>query len=309
MNTLGTKFLDPSTVSEMQVRVFNGTSSTSQGSEIPHTLFFQLCHITAVLKQKSQSTQKSIRESNKNMNDHVDRSMASRGLVKPVIKKVSRIRRRASPVDVEKALTNGLNKGPNMSRKHGGTKLHPFPVFDKCDSLIFFPAQFTSILNSGDFNSFRRLMKTRFDKDCVVNLCAGLAVNVPMFVKCFEFMEQLRPDTVMCVHTTKVVGNQICSLIYFKFTESKPLRAAVIKSCSDQAVVHICQPTNHNDAKMVPFLSSKTEKERARLSKIIYEADEMVVYGTTYLTLTFDDVTKCVTRLDMDSDFTTFRLP
>ena len=243
------------------------------------------------------------------MNDIAERSAISRGLVKPVIKKASRIRRRARPVDVEAVITNSLNKGPNMSRKHGGTKLHPFPIFDKCDSLIFFPAKFTSLLNSGDFVNFKRLMKTRIDKDCVVNLCAGLAVNIPMFVNCFEFMEQLRPDTVMCVHTTKVVGNQICSLIYFKFTESKTLRAAVEANYPDKEIVDLCHPPAHNEGKLLPFLDSKSEEERERLAKIAFEADEMVVYAMSYMTLTIDEVSKQVTRFDLDSEFTSFQLP
>jgi hypothetical protein len=75
------------------------------------------------------------------------------------------------PMTVETALTKG--KGPNMSRKNHRDQLYSFPVFDKCDSMMFFPAKFTSYLNSGDFTSLRRLMKTRFDKECTVNLCGN----------------------------------------------------------------------------------------------------------------------------------------
>lgn len=244
------------------------------------------------------------------MNSQTDYSRISRGLAKPVTKAVSKAKRKAKAKAIEEIMhLANRHKGPNMSRTTQGTKLCPFPVYNKCDSLEFFPAAFTSLLNSGDFNNFRRLMKTRFDRDCLVSLCDGLLLDVSMFVKCFEYMNELRPDTVMCVHTTKVVGNKICALLYFKFTESKTLRAAVEANYPDKEIVDLCHPPAHNEGKLLPFLDSKSEEERERLAKIAFEADEMVVYAMSYMTLTIDEVSKQVTRFDLDSEFTSFQLP
>lgn len=228
-------------------------------------------------------------------------------LVKPITRRTSKKRKHG--IAIEDTLANtGNRKSPNMSRKNQGTKIYSFPVFDKCDSLVFFPATFTSMLNSGDFMNFRRLMKTRFDKDCIVSFCSSGQTNIAQFVKRFECINEISPDSVQCVHTTTVVRNQIRSVIYFKMTESKTLREAVERSYPDRDVLKMCLTPAENTTKLLSFLESKSDKVRKRISKIVHEADEMLVYGRTFMTLTFDKSTKSVTRLDFDGEFTSIQL-
>lgn len=223
--------------------------------------------------------------------------------VKPVVKSsTTKLVRKSKPIAVEVALANNT-KGPNMSRKNQGTKIYSFPSFDKCDSLSFFPSTFTSFINSGDINSLRRLMKTRIDKDCKFDL-SGHILSIPSLLAVFECMNELRPDCVLCVHTTKVVGNQIQALIYSKYTESKALRETLNLTYPDRDAFNICTSNNSSLGRLHDFITNRPYEERIALTAIATQSSEIMVYGRAYLTLTFDESTKNVTNLSMDCEFT-----
>ena len=117
-------------------------------------------------------------------------------------------------------------------------------------------------------------------------------------------MNELRPDCVLCVHTTKVVGNEIRALIYSKFTESKALRETLNLTYPDREAFNICTSNNSSLSKMQDFITSKPDDERVALTTLATESSEVRVYGKAYLTLTFDEHTKNVTRFAMDCEFT-----
>ena len=228
--------------------------------------------------------------------------------VKPVVKSsTTKLVRKSKPIAVEVALANNT-KGPNMSRKNQGTKIYSFPSFDKCDSLSFFPSTFTSFINSGDINSLRRLMKTRIDKDCTVDLCGCCVITVPQFIEVFECMNELHPDSMYCVDRTGLAGNEIRSLLHYKYTESKPVREGMKRNFPDNKLVDFCVPPSRNLVKLQLFLDSQPRKVSRELAKIDYEAEEMVVYGTTNMILTFDDYTKTIVHIKLEDRFTSFRL-
>ncbi len=231
------------------------------------------------------------------------RNESMRPLVKPMGKRNGG-KIRPKPVAVEVALQI-TNKGPNMSRKSHKTKLYPFPSFDKCDSLLFFPSTFTSCLNSGDFVSLNKLMNSRIEKNCQVNLC-DLVMDVTMLEKVFGCLNELRPDTIMCVHTTKVVGNQIRALIYFKYTDNKTLFERMQRTYPDKEVIAICAAPSSGPVKLQEFIDSKPVHERAALTNLVFGSNEVLIYGRTFMTLTFDDFTKTITKMDLACEFTSF---
>lgn len=224
-------------------------------------------------------------------------------LVKPSSKKNGGKVKRSFKVSVEVALAK-TNRAPNMSRKNQGATLYPFPSFDKCDSLLFFPSTFASCLNSGDFVSLSKLLKSRVDNSCDINV-AGRPLTVDMVVKVHEIMNELHPDSMICVHTTKVVGNEIRTLLYFKYTDSTTIRKSLMRTCADPDYVDMCSPRGDPN-KLSAFLDTKPEQERAVLSHMLEHQDEVLVYGRAYMTMTFDDFTKKVTGLHMECEFTSF---
>jgi hypothetical protein len=132
------------------------------------------------------------------------------------------------PIEVMMSMSHRTHRSPNMSKKIGGTKLYPFPSFDKCDSLLFFPSTFSSCVNSADLSSLEKLLRQRTDKNCTFHAC-GKEMDLDAYIGMFEMMNEMHPDSVTCVHQTKVVENQIRVTFYFKYTENKFLRTVVEK--------------------------------------------------------------------------------
>ena len=193
-------------------------------------------------------------------------------------------------VSLEVSLAN-LGKGPNLSRKNQGSTIYSFPSFDKCDSLLFFPSRFAAYLNSGDLQSFRRLIGSRIDSNCPVWML-GLKFNVIKFVRLFEIMSDYHPDSLMCVHTTKVNENRIQSELYFKYTDSLSIRASMEKLISDPIVHAIFSGPRHHSFNREQLKNSKPDHEKEKIDALLQSPDDLTVYGKTLFTLTFDDYSK-----------------
>jgi len=228
----------------------------------------------------------------------------NKGVVMSVRTKGGKVVRKAKVIPIEVTMAVA-HRGPNMSRKNSGTRLYPFPSFDKCDSLLFFPTTFTSCLNSGDYVSLGKLIRSRIDGDCEMRV-AGQKMDVDMCVGAFEISHEAHPDTICAVHSTKVVGNQIRSFMYFKYTENKSLRLALERSSRDTTMLKYCPTPQSNTEALFSFLATKSPEEREMLQVLVDSAEEIVVYGTSLLTLTFEDFTKKITHFDMQCEFTSF---
>ena len=218
-------------------------------------------------------------------------------------KSASSSKRKYVALEVSLSVNNNI-KGPNLSRKLRRDKLYPFPSFDRCDSLLFFPSTFTKCLNSGDISSFRSLIVSRIDSLCSISLC-DLTISGSELVTAFELMNDLHPDTVMCVHTSKVVGNEIRSSIYFKFTDNKKLNKLLLQSYPDQQLATRCSGLRGNQMKLDQFLSTKSFAEKVHLQSLL-DAEDVLVYGRSDMTLSFDPHSKRVTGLCMDCEVTSF---
>jgi hypothetical protein len=212
--------------------------------------------------------------------------------------------KKAKRVALEVSLST-TNRGPNMSRKSAGAMIYSFPSFDKCDSLLFFPATFTKCLNSGDLPSLSKLILSRIDQRCDVSL-ANINVSVPNMVTMFGIMNEVHPDSVMCVVGTKVVENQIRAKICYKYTDNKTLRESMEKSFPDPIVYKACSGPRTDPDQLMQFVQSKPANERAEIAYTLQHAEEVVIYGNSYMTLTFDNYTKKVTGLQLECEFTSF---
>jgi len=209
-------------------------------------------------------------------------------------------------VDIANAISHKANKGPNMSRKISGTKLYPFPSFDKCDSLLFFPSTFASCMNTADWIGLGKLLKQRTDKSCGFFMC-GKEMDLDTYLYVFGITNDMHPDCMAAVHQTKVVGNQIIAMIYYKYSENTVLRKAVEETISDPTLLDIC-PTPRSNTPLVldAFLAPKSEEEKASLTALVNSTEEIKVFGKGLLTLTFDDATHKITRFDSSCEYTSF---
>jgi hypothetical protein len=200
-----------------------------------------------------------------------------------------------------------MSAGPNLSRKNPGTVIYSFPTFDKCDSLLFFPATFARCVNSGDFTSLNKLIRSRIDRNCEITL-VGTRVSLEGMLAVFELMNELRPDSIHCVHSTKVVENEIRATLCYKYTDNLTLRQALKGSFPDPRVYNACAGPRGDPEQRAEYVNSRPEHEQADIMYSLAFAEEVVVYGNAYLTLAFDEHTKKVTALKLGCDFTSFRV-
>lgn len=203
-------------------------------------------------------------------------------------------------------IAQNASKAPNLSRKFRDLKLYAFPSFDKCDSLVFFPSTMSRHLNSGDFSGLTNLMNQHLHKNCLVRISphSNIRLNAPMFIKLFEVMNDAHPDSVMCVHTTKVVDNAIGAKMYFKFTDSQVINNSMARTVTDSMFNPMFARRRSSRFQDNMDMSSKTEQERQALTAIVDSDVDLVVYGKIDLKLSFDDASKKVVGIDFLCEFT-----
>jgi len=194
-------------------------------------------------------------------------------------------------------------KFPNMSRKPRTNILYVFPIFDKCDSLIYFPNTLSRHLNSSDFVGVQKLFYTHLDRACDITFCGGVTPNIQQMVKLFEFMDQIHPDNIMCVHNTKVIENEIHATTYAKFTDCNSLRESVIRNTSD-AMVHQMFGDREECFREKMLLTDLPDDKKEEVDAILKGNKDMSVYMKIVLRLTFDVNTKRGVKLTFDTGIT-----
>lgn len=205
---------------------------------------------------------------------------------------------------------NNNGKAPNMSRRAQGSVLCAFPTFDKCDSLVFFPISMTKHLNSGDFPAVRKLFSTHAHKNCDVSFHGMPApLSTTNFVRLFEIINEFHPDSVMCVHTTKVVDNTIRSDLFMKFTDNKLIYESAARNIKDPLFADMfAHRRSENWEKKVAKETKKSEEERQRLLAITGSDDDFVVYANLSLVLNFDYMTRKVVKMNYDFELTSLNV-
>lgn len=209
-----------------------------------------------------------------------------------------------------KNMINGM-KAPNMSRRGQGSVLCAFPAFDKCDSLVFLPNSISKFMNSGDMVGMSALLSSHASKSCVVNF-KGLNLQLGGFMYLNELISELHPDTVSCIHTTKVIGNTIQATLFSKFTDSDSIFASVAHMRRKDAMylemfgdpAEAAAGHGKRWKKKIEPMTTKTEEEKAQLIQVAQSPGDILVYANMYMKFTFDDMTRKITKIDYDFEMT-----
>lgn len=194
-------------------------------------------------------------------------------------------------------------RGPNLSRKAKSSTLHPFPRFDPCDTLLFFPNTFAVCLNSGDFDSLLHLVNTR-----ATSTCSYYIVNMRFtqigFLGALSILNELYPDGVLCVHSTRFVGNCLEAVMYYKCTDNKVITASMTPLLPDTRLFKCCSGPRADPKLMKSYISMIPAEDQERMERTISEAADVIVYGKALLQLTFDDLTKKISSIRVNYEFT-----
>lgn len=198
---------------------------------------------------------------------------------------------------------------PSQKTKNKPYKTHDitFPSFGKCASLRNFPIAFISCVNSGDLNSLSKLMNSRMSKCCEIEVM-GCSMDKETFVGYYDLNNELYPDCVSYVHRTICVGNRISGIIYFKYTTSKIIDVALRKNRQDKTLFNVCPPLHSNPHSLNAFIASQPVEDRPALLTMVYTAEELVVSGHAVMTITYDERTKKITRLEIKCEASEFRV-
>ena len=198
-------------------------------------------------------------------------------------------------------------KSPSRIR-HKKPVLYAFPSYDKCDSLIYFPTAFTRHMNSTDFDSLSKLIRSHMDKNCSIKFDAfSYAPSFETLVSMFSFMIELHPDSLCCARETTVTANQINATIFIKFTEVKSITNALLRTAENDPMrrsllaENALQFCDDDDA---PKFEKLSVEERARMREIMNDNSDVVVHIRLAMQLTLDDASRKIVRMHMKPSLT-----
>eukprot|EP00598_Pedospumella_elongata_P003224 CAMPEP_0184971132 /NCGR_PEP_ID=MMETSP1098-20130426/3417_1 /TAXON_ID=89044 /ORGANISM="Spumella elongata, Strain CCAP 955/1" /LENGTH=294 /DNA_ID=CAMNT_0027493185 /DNA_START=50 /DNA_END=934 /DNA_ORIENTATION=- len=179
------------------------------------------------------------------------------------------------------------------------------PPSIRCDNMADFPTAFTNCLNSGNNEGLGDLVRSSLDHQCDIRILSGAgSLSCGSFFKFFELMNEIHPDRIICVNTTNVVNNQVTAALYMKYTDCKSLYQAVARTVTDPSLFRIVPATRaqYIAARIQPQFQS--EEDQQKLINLVESDFDLVVYGCVYVTMTFDDVTRKATALQMAGNLT-----
>jgi len=202
------------------------------------------------------------------------------------------------PIDI---LTGLPCKGRRASRRKD--KLYAFPLFDQSASLPNLPFTFTMLANSGNIDALSKLLYSHLEKNCLItlNCVSQSAVNLKLLLKFAKLMNEINPDSIMCVRGTRVSGQSIKASIYIKFTVNNLIYDVVSRSVREPALVPFLSTTRSGFVmKMIEsgsVLNEETSKVReVKETKI---ENDLVVYARIEMELLVNDLTKRVSHMSM----------
>jgi len=199
-------------------------------------------------------------------------------------------RRFKKGLSVKEAL-KAYDQKPNMSRRRPTNVLVAFPVFDKCDSLLYFPTSLIRHFNSADIKCASKLMHKYVDKSCVFTFnCSSFPeINHVNYLGMMDIAGDLEPDRIMCVHSTKVVENQIKATIYMKITDLQPLYNTVdaLKG-ANVAKMGLYRERAKRFQTFADDAASHSEELQQQLISYSYAEEGVLLYIRLDLALTLD---------------------
>lgn len=193
---------------------------------------------------------------------------------------------------------------------HPRPKLYVFPSFDKSDAIIYMPSTIARLTNTGDIDRMTKLIRGHCSKDCEVIMGAdkenGITLPMTIFTSLLECATILYPDIISCMHTTKVIENQIHATMYFKYTDyaALPDHARTIPSVRDNELNKIVftAPRKENLAQKLR-LDAQPEDIGARIRELLDLEEEIQMYGKEDVIITIDQHTKKVISYQSDCVF------
>jgi len=183
--------------------------------------------------------------------------------------------------------------------------LYVFPSFDRSDALLFLPYTLVTHINTTNFDAMAKMFQLNFDKKCKFDNPFG-PESVTSLLYFHQLTNEIHPDSIFCVHSTKVVENKIIASVYAKFTASKAIYEAVSQTVKDPLFAPMFGVSRAKHLQTLIGLSSRTEEEKEKLSLIIESDGDFVIFLRMECAFTYDDFTKKITQYDMSADFTSF---
>lgn len=176
-------------------------------------------------------------------------------------------------------------------------KLYAFPVFDRSDSLLYFPTTLARYQNSSDFAAMTKLLKTHLDKDCAIEMVAhNLTVDWRALLKFYKLVDELHPDRMMCAKNTRVIENTIHCTMYKKFTACKFIYESVARTTKDKVFApRMCQFGLKGNC----IAEEMDEPTVTAVEALVDQADSFLVYMRIDVVITFDDMTKKIVSMHM----------
>lgn len=188
-------------------------------------------------------------------------------------------------------------------------KLYAFPSFDRSDALLFVPSTFVSFMNSNDIPGLSRLLFSRFDKNCEVYMpyLGDRVASVNDLINFHSQLNDLLPDAIVCVHSTKVVENEIRATTYTKYTTNKTIYDSLARSnAKKQAMPMFSLPRDANIKRSLE-LQNDDDYNRDEMIETLDTDQDLVVYMQCNMVLTIDDITKKITRYTIDGQITSIK--
>lgn len=173
-------------------------------------------------------------------------------------------------------------------------KMCPFPVFDKSDAMLYLPSTMAKLANSGDIEKFTTLLRTHSDKNAKVILCnkTNLEIPVSKFLELVELVDDLYPDSMNCMHSTKVINNKIVAVMYYKYTDTPEIYEHTNSMVTDPLFRTFFVGSRKDIVQRALQLHSKSDTLQKDINTLIDMQEELQMYGKSDLVMTFDAYSK-----------------
>jgi len=125
-----------------------------------------------------------------------------------------------------------------------------------------------------------------------------------MFVSFHQMFDDMQPDRISCVYSTKVVNNQIFASMHCKYTDSKVLYDSLVRTGRDPRLLNAL-PVNRKDyAKVKIGTMPATDEEKQRNLALIESEADLIMHVRIDMVLTFDDFTKKIVKMHFSGQTT-----
>lgn len=204
------------------------------------------------------------------------------------------------------AAVNSIQCRQYLRRRQAGNssrayKLYAFPTFDKCDSLLFIPTSIAALCNCGDMPALSKLLHSRASKDCriKVDVLSDDDMSPDFYVKMQGIIVETHPDIILCVHSTKVIENQIIASAVIKFTASTAMHKSIARVKKDPTFDPLFSVEREQSLRHMILREDIPEHERVQFYALLDTDLDLVIHKKTEMVLTFNDTTKKLTRMSM----------